>query len=121
VDQTVREIEEAFRYNDIERLVYVTDPRTRIAVFRKGRYDYSLDANDYLDITRDFMRTIDTLEFDVYRVRRASSGVYVASAKHVYRDSNNRRRTVYLSIALERPYNRWIISQVDTSPEYIED
>ncbi len=121
VDQAVREIEEAFRYSDIERLVYVTDPRTRIAIFRKGRYDYSLDANDYLDITRDFMRSIDTLEFDIYRVRRVSSSVYVASAKHVYRDSGSRRRTVYLSIALERPYGRWIISQVDTSPEYIQD
>jgi hypothetical protein len=121
VDQAVREIEEAFRYCDIERLVYVTDPRTRIAIFRKGRYDYSLDANDYLDITRDFMRSIDTLEFDIYRVRRVSSSVYVASAKHIYRDHANRRRTVYLSFALERPYGRWVISQVDTSPEYIEE
>ncbi|HSV75345.1 MAG TPA: hypothetical protein VLH79_16450 [Chthonomonadales bacterium] len=115
------DIEEAFRYGDIDMLARYADPSTRIAVFRKGEYEYSLHANDYLDMTRDAMREWDTLEFDLTRVRRRSDAVFVASGRHDYRDREGRRRTVFVSFAVERLFGRWVLTQVGTAPDRIQD
>lgn len=115
--RAVEDIEDAFRYSDIDRLAYLTDPYTDIAIFTQGRYQYSLRANDYLDMTRDFMLSTDTIRFDVFRVRRKAYNAYTLSAKHVYRGRDGEVRTVYLSFALERIGRYWTITQVDTAPE----
>jgi hypothetical protein len=115
----IEDLEDAFRYNDIGPLTRLTDPGTEIAVFAKGRYEYSLSANDYLDMTRDFMVGADTVRFDVFRVRRRSAGVCSLSAKHVYRARDGQSRTVYLSFVLERLGRDWTLTQVDTAPDRI--
>jgi len=117
VRRAVEDLEDAFRYSDIEKLTNLTDPNTDISVFTQGRYQYSLKANDYLDMTRDFMRSTDTKTFDVFRVKRRSNSAYTLSAKHVYRGRDGETHTVYLSFALERIGQYWTITQVDTSPE----
>ena len=121
LDRAVDALHEAFRYNSIESLVDITDPGVRIAVFRKGKYEYSLDSGDFLDMTRDAMRTTDTIQFDLYRVRRRASGVYVVSGRHIYRNRDGERRTVYVSYVLERLRGRWILTQVGTSPDRIQE
>ncbi|MBM3494664.1 MAG: hypothetical protein FJX72_10180 [Armatimonadetes bacterium] len=113
----IEDLEDAFRYNDIGQLVDLTDPRTEIAIFSRGRYQYSLSANDYLDTTRDFMVGADTVRFDVFRVRRRSADVCNLSAKHVYRARDGQTRTVYVSFVLERFGRSWAITQVDTAPD----
>jgi len=115
--RAVEDLEDAFRYNDINRLVYLTDAGADIAVFSRGKYEYSLSANDYLDMTRDFMVGADTTKFDVFRVRRRSSDVCNLSAKHVYRGRDGRLRVVFLSFVLERIHGDWVITQVDTAPD----
>lgn len=115
--RAIEDIEDAFRYADIQRLTNLTDPNTDIAVFTQGRYQYSLRANDYLDMTRDFMLATDTVRFDVFRVKRRAYGAYALSAKHVYRGRDGETHTVYLSFVLERVRGYWTITQVDTAPE----
>jgi len=117
VRRAAEDIEDAFRYSDIDRLANLTDPNTDIAIFTQGRYQYSLRPNDYLDMTRDFMVATDTERFDVFRVRRRSYNAYTLSAKHVYRGRDGERHTVFLSFALERIRGYWTITQVDTAPE----
>lgn len=115
--RALEDLEDAFRYSNIDLLARLTEPGADIAVFTQGRYQYSLRPNDYLDMTRDFMVTVDTVRFDVFRVKRRSYNVYTASAKHVYRSPEGSMRTVYLTFALERSHRNWIITQIDTSPE----
>jgi hypothetical protein len=117
VRRAIEDLEDAFRYSDINRLVNLTDPDTDIAIFTRGQYQYSLRPNDYLDMTRDFMVGADTLRFDVFRVRRRSSDVYNLTAKHTYRGRDGATRVVYLSFVLERVYRDWVITQVDTAPD----
>jgi hypothetical protein len=119
--RAVEGIETAFRDQSIGELVDVTDPSVHIAVFRQGKYEYSLSASDYLDMTRDMMRSTDTVEFRLDRVRRRTDGVYVASGVHTYRDPDRRNRTVYVCFALERILGHWVITQVGTAPDRIED
>ncbi|NLH99063.1 MAG: hypothetical protein GX446_06175 [Chthonomonadales bacterium] len=115
--RAIEDLEDAFRYGDIGTLTYLTEPGVDIAIFSKGRYQYSLTANDYLDMTRDFMVGADTVRFDVFRARRRSNDVCTLSAKHTYRGRDGQTRVVYLSFVLERFGRSWAITQVDTAPD----
>lgn len=121
LEPAIDDLRAAFRYGNIELLVNLTDPNVRIAIFRRGKYEYSLNTNDYLDMTRDAMRAIDTIQFDLYRIRQRAEGVYVVSGKHVYRNPEGERRTVYVSFVLERLSGRWVITQVGTAPDRIQE
>ena len=114
--RAVYDMEDAFRNDDIALLAPLTDPAANISVFAKGRYEYSLNPNDYLDMTRDFLRSAHTTNFSAYRVHPRGNGVYQVFAKHSYQDQSGVSRTVYLCIVLERVNDRWTITQVDTSP-----
>lgn len=117
--RAVYDIEDAFTNSDIELLAPLTDAKTKIAIFSKGKYEYSLEPNDYLDMTRDFMRSTDTVSFAAYRVHFRTSGVYQVFAKHSYKDKDGKTRTVYLCMVLQKIDGRWTLTQIDTSPERI--
>ena len=115
LETAVHDLREAFRFSDINMLTNLTDPSVRIAIFLKGKYGYSLNPNDYLDMTRDMFASTETLQFDLKRIRRRSADVYVASGKQVYLNRDNKRRTVFLSFVFERVHGRWTITQVGTA------
>jgi hypothetical protein len=119
--RAVYDLEDAFQDDDITLLSELTDPSVKIAIFARGRYEYSLETNDYLDMTRDFMRTAHTSDFVVSRVRPKTRGVYQVFARHSYRSQDGQTRTVYLCVVLERISGRWTITQVDSSPDRIEN
>jgi hypothetical protein len=124
-DQGLRDamddIRDAFHFGSIEHLVNLVDPQVKVSVFLKGKYEYSLSSNDYLDMTRDAMQNMDTIQFDITRLRKRALGVYVASGKHVYRNKEGEKRTVYVSFVLEKLRDRWTITQVGTSPDRIQE
>jgi hypothetical protein len=119
--QAVYDLADAFREEDITLLTELTDPDTKIAIFSSGRYEYSLEPGDYLDMSRDFMYAAETANFDVERVLTKTSGVYQVFAKHTYRNREGDNRTVYLCFVIENISGRWAITQVDTSPDRIEN
>lgn len=119
--QTVNDLTDAFREEDIALLTELTDPDTKIAIFSSGQYQYSLEPGDYLDMTRDFMYAAETATFTVERVLSKTSGVSQIFAKHTYRNREGNNRTVYLCFVVENLSGRWAITQVDTSPDRIEN
>jgi len=114
---SVYDLEDAFKNEDIELLAPLTDPGTKIAIFARGHYEYSLDANDYLDMTRDFMRSVHTTDFDAYRVHYKTNGVYQIFARHSFKDQDGQSKVVNLCIVVERIGDRWTITQIDSSPQ----
>ena len=62
-----------------------------------------------------------SVDFTQYRVRYKTSGVYQVFAKHTYRDQDGQTRTVYLCVVMERMSGRWTITQVDSSPDRMEN
>jgi hypothetical protein len=116
--RAVYDLEDAFRNEDIALLAPLTDPAANIAIFAKGRYQYALAPNDYLDMTRDFLRSAHTTGFTAYRVHSRASGVDQVFARHTYQDQNGQSHTVYLCLVMERINDRWTITQIDTSPAH---
>jgi hypothetical protein len=119
LSDAVYNLEDTFRNDDIALLAPLTDPNANIAIFTKGRYQYSLPANDYLDMTRDFLRSAHTTTFAAYRVHRKAPGVYQVFARHTYQDQDGTSHTVYLCIVLQRLNDRWTITQIDSSPAHL--
>ncbi len=115
LSNTVYDLEDTFLNEDIGLLAPLTDPSANIAIFSRGRYQYSLNPSDYLDMTRDFLRSVHTTEFTAYRVHRKES-FYQVFARHTYQDQSGRSNVVYQTIVLERVRGRWTITQIDTSP-----
>jgi hypothetical protein len=116
----IDELREAFGRGDIDALVALIDPKTRIAIFERGQYQYSLDSNDFVDLTRDALQSTQTIAFDLTMIHERAAGVYAVSGEHVYQDRSGRSRTVYVSYVLEDIGDMWTLTQVETAPDRIQ-
>ena len=117
----IDELHEAFRSGNIDALVALTDPSTEIAIYLRGKYEYSMEANDYLDLTRDALSSLKTLQFDLTLLHKRAEGVFVVSGKHVYWGQNRETRTVYVSYVLESLRDQWTLTQVGTAPDRVQE
>lgn len=116
----VDELNEAFGRGDIDALVALIDPNTKIAIFERGQYQYSLAPDDFVDMTRDALQSIQTTAFDLTRIHERAAGVYAVSGEHVYQDASGHTRTVYVSYVLEATDDTWTLTQVGTAPDQIQ-
>ena len=68
-------------------------------------------------MTRDFMRTTRTTDFEILNVQNKSAGVVNVRIRHMYRNPQGDINTTYLTLVMERLRGDWTITQVDTAPE----
>jgi len=118
VANAVDELTEAFGRGDVDALAALVSPNVRIAIFERGTYRYSMDANDFTDMTRDAVQSIQTIAFDVTLIHESAGGAYTISGDNTYRDPNGNTRRVYFSYVLEDIDGVWTLTQVDTAPDY---
>lgn len=116
----VEELRECFRGGNIDALVALTDPNIKIAIFLRGQYSYSLDPNDFVDLTRDALQSTETVEFDLTRIHRRADGVFVVSGEHVYRNRDGQIRRVYVSYVVEDLHAVWTLTEVETAPDRVQ-
>lgn len=116
----IDQLQEGVRDCDIDTMVGLTAPGVRIAIYNRGHYDYSMDPDDYLDLTRDAFVSTRTVDFEINTIHRRANGYYVVSGRHVYEDKHGNRRSVYLSYVMEDVNHHWVIAQVGTSPDRIQ-
>ena len=121
LESTVNEITEAWRFRDIQALARHTRSESPIAVYLRGKYQYSLSSVDYLDMTRDAFRTSKTVRFRLDQIERKERGVYLVSGRHTYRNNANEERSVYVNYVLEREDDTYQITQVGSSPDRISN
>ena len=120
VAEAVGDIEHAWERGDIDLLMDHVRRGDKIDISLKGEYAYSVDSEDYRDMTLDAMKNIDTVSFEFYDVKWHDSREAVAYGKHVYYDDydseNGDRKTVYVKYRLEKSGAEWYITEVGTSP-----
>lgn len=115
LDRALADIRDAWtggRYDLIDRHI---DSSERIAVLLDGRYDYSIDADDYTDMTSDALDEVSTLSFTWESIRERTDGDYTAFGKHLFRDSRGDLQTVYVSYTLRRIGQDYMIEEVGSS------
>ena len=87
----------------------------QIAVLLDGHYDYSIEPDDYVQMTGDAIDQMQTISFTWQSVRQRTDGAYTAFGKHTYRDSEETVKTVYVSYALRWIGGSYFIEEVGSS------
>ena len=93
---------------------------TSIADIPASHYKYSLDPDDFVDLTRDGMRNIQTISFDITRIYERAAGVYSVSGEDIYKDPDGNTRKVYFSYVLSAINGVWTLTQVGTAPDHVQ-
>lgn len=112
----IDEIVEAFQGGNIDGLVTLVDPNTSIAIYQNGHYQYSLPANDYIDLARDAIQSMNTVQFTLSYLHQRSPTVFSVAGKQTYRDQNGQVQTVWVSFVLQDISGQWTLTQVGTAP-----
>jgi hypothetical protein len=115
------EISETFQNGNIDALVALIDPNISIAIYTQGKYQYSMKSNDYVDLTRDTIKTVKVVSLNLNYLQQDSPTVYTLSGEEVYVGDDNQNRAVYLSFVLQDIGGQWTLTQVGTSPDRIQD
>jgi hypothetical protein len=113
-------IEEAWKESDPDLLLEYAARGKKIDVFSKGSYEYSIDKEDFRDMTLDAMETIDTIDFEFYNVKLRAPDEAVAYGKHTYYRDNDDYTTIYVRYALERTLGNWYIAEVGSSTKRLD-
>ncbi len=108
-------ISRAWERSDIELLERHVNKKSKIDVFFKGKYDYSIDADDYLKMTEDAMLQIDTVRLEFTRASRRGFNEIVAYGKHIYFNEDGDLKTVYITYTLTKRGTNWVITEVGSS------
>lgn len=120
LNNALDELTETFQGGNIDGIVSLINPNLNIAVFMHNQYRYSLHANDYIDMTRDMLQSIQTVSFSLDYLHQRSPTVFTVSGEHVYQDSSGNTRTVYVSFVLQDIGGLWTLTQAATSPDVMQ-
>jgi hypothetical protein len=119
----LRDIQRAWYREEINYLLPHLDERDTVKIYRGDRYTHDLQPSEFVDLTLD---AFDQTETDYYRyaeIQRIWGGGWArVTGEHAFWDADGNKRTVYLSLLLERVSDRggeeWMLREVrqDSQP-----
>ena len=110
------DLTETFQNGNVDGLVALIDPNTSIAIYVRGTYQYSMQAEDYINLTRDAVKSIQASQFDIHFVHQRAPGVFSVSGQQTYRDQNGNVQSMWLSFVLQDIGGQWTLTQAETAP-----
>lgn len=115
--EAINDIKESWSKRSMEPLTKHLNRDSRVAVVLKGRYAYSLEAGDYLDLTNSALMSVSTADFVIDHIHPRSKDVYAVTGRHLYRDINRQDRATYFTYVIVKTGHEYIIAQVGSSPD----
>jgi len=119
--EAVREIESAWRNEDLDRLMRHVDSEQEIRVYYGNTFSHSMTAREFSDLTRDAFDTTRTVSLRFSEVERLSDDWAKAKGRHVFYDPNGDRREVYVYYLLEGVrdgrYRDWLVREIGQGPQ----
>ena len=112
----VDDLTEAFQGGNIDGLVSLVDPNTSVAVYLRGHYQYSLSASDYIDLARDAIQSMHTVQFSLTDIHERAPGVFSVGGQQTYADQSGAIQTTWVSFVLQDIGGQWTLTQVGTAP-----
>lgn len=112
----IRDIETAFRTGDsrqLERHVVTTET---IILQAKGRTRKPLPAADYLEMTREAMKVLKTVRYDLDKVEPASNGAWMAYGTHVLRGEDGTEKSFNVGFVLKKRGDQYVVTEVSADP-----
>ena len=116
----IDELSETFQNGDIDALAALISPNVSVAVYERGKYRYSMDSADFVDLTRDAIQNNQVKSFNLEILHQRQPGVFSVSGHETYTDSSGTTRTVWVSYVLQDYSGQWTLTQVGTSPDHTQ-
>ncbi len=114
--QVLNDLRSMWLLRDASILQRYVRPGSQIAVYLDGKYAYSVDAEDYLQMTRDAFLAVKTEQIRFTRVTKRGENELLFRGEHRYiDDATGNLRVVYISYTLVKVDGRWYISEVGSS------
>jgi hypothetical protein len=120
IERALSDIRRAWVLNEPELLLQHVNSNTRVDVLLDGNYSYTVEANDYNDMTRDAIKSTETIDFEFISVRSRGDDRVVAYGRHKFYDLNDSAKTIYVSYELVRRYGEWVIDEVGSSTKPLD-
>ena len=117
LDTTIRNIAESWQARDIEPLAKHLLRKSHIAIALNGVYQYSMEAGDFLRLSKSALDSASALPFIPDHLHRKSDTVYVLTGSRPYKDSGGASRANYFSYTLELSGDVYQITQISTAPD----
>lgn len=116
----IDELSETFQNGDIDALAALISPNVSIAIYERGKYRYSMDSADFVDLTRDAIQNNHVANFNLTMLHEREPGVFSVSGSEAYTDASGETRTVWVSYVLQDFSGQWTLTQVGTSPDHVQ-
>ena len=120
LDAALNELTETFNGRNIDGLATLVDPNVSVAVYTSAHYQYSIAANNLVDLTRDALQTNKGIGFKLQTLHQRSSSVFTTSGENDYKDANGVVHAVYMSFVLQDFSGQWTLTQIGTSPDALK-
>ena len=114
LDYAIDDLQDGFERRDFRSLDRLVPDRGQIAIYRDGRYDYSIDTRDFADLLNDLSSNANTNRYRILETR-TNRGTARISAVHEYTDQWGSRQRVYHSIYLENENGQMVVREFGTS------
>lgn len=113
--ESMEDIKSAWLYGDGGRLLQHINAAVPVRVYQKGVYKYSLEPEDYRDVTKDALTRVDTVDFEWAQIDKKRTDEVVLTARHTFRDPDGDRHVIRLTYTLEKARGSWWITETGTS------
>ena len=114
LDNSLEDLRDGFERYDRRALGGLVPRNGQVAIMRDGRYDYSMNADDFYDLFNDLASNAETNSYRVEQVRTYRDSARVVMV-HDYNDPWGRRQRVYHSMLLQREGRGMVIREFETN------
>lgn len=116
LDDSVQDIVQSFEADDHKAMDRVTPHSGSVRILTDGKYNYSLNANDFYDTYVDGVESTKTDRYEILDVKMGKDGKTAkVMAKHIYNDPSGKRTTVYHTYLLVNEGTEYVIREFGTS------
>jgi hypothetical protein len=112
LDTAVSAIRQSWLKSDVEPLARIVRKDAPIAIILQGKYVYTLEAGDFLEVSRAAYSSGSGLQFIVDHLHRRADNIYSVTGRHIYYDKIGIEHTVFFSYVLEKVQGEYTITQV---------
>jgi hypothetical protein len=114
--QAVTDIETAFRTGNMASLERHIDSKDTLTLQIKDTNRKPLAAADYILMTRDALKMMNTVEYKLNHVTPASNGAMMVYGTHVVRGDQGVEKVFNVGFILQKRGENWMITEVSAEP-----
>lgn len=111
---TMEDIKAAWLDGDGGRLLEHVNQAIPVRIYQKGEYKYSLEPDDFRDVTKDALNRVQTKDFEWTNVEKTSAEEVHLEAKHTLTDPDGEKHVIRLTYTLEKARGSWWITETGT-------